>query len=376
MKINLLALTLLIFQLSASAQFSRNHTPYRPDSTMPQGLEQVLVEKFYVSNAADSVGSVGVLPVGSVTYRIYADLLPGYKFEIVYGSSTHLLRIASTAPFFNNEDRGDETPNGITVTNSKKNTVILDSWLSAGAAAAGRLGVLKKDDTDGSIVSTSTVLQNMDTSAGVPLKLADGMMPGSPCTVTILGLDLQTALDSFLNATSQKGQLISTTDGAWSCLTGASGADSVTNRVLVGQFTTKGRFSFKLNMSIGTPSGGIQEYVADSAVGTEIQLPSLTYLSPSSNVGINDLSETPANLFLYPNPASETVTLAISTFHPSVPVSYQLTDITGKIFRSADLGAVSGDRLVRLDVSSLSAGMYFIRCLLEGKSTSLKFIKN
>ena len=49
------------------------------------GLENITVEKYYVSNAADATGSIGVLPVGSVTYRIFADLLPGYKFQAAYG---------------------------------------------------------------------------------------------------------------------------------------------------------------------------------------------------------------------------------------------------------------------------------------------------
>ena len=42
------------------------------------GLENIVVEKYYVSNAADAAGSIanngGALPVGAVTYRIYADM--------------------------------------------------------------------------------------------------------------------------------------------------------------------------------------------------------------------------------------------------------------------------------------------------------------
>ena len=46
-----------------------------------QGLENIIVEKFYISDANDAAANLdgGVLPVGSVTYRIYADMLPGYR---------------------------------------------------------------------------------------------------------------------------------------------------------------------------------------------------------------------------------------------------------------------------------------------------------
>jgi len=49
------------------------------------GLTRIIVEKYYVSNAADATKSVGNLPVGSVTYRLYVEMLPGYKFQAAYG---------------------------------------------------------------------------------------------------------------------------------------------------------------------------------------------------------------------------------------------------------------------------------------------------
>lgn len=47
------------------------------------GLKNIIVERYYVSDVADTAlnSDGGTLPVGSVTYRIYADMLPGYKFE-------------------------------------------------------------------------------------------------------------------------------------------------------------------------------------------------------------------------------------------------------------------------------------------------------
>ena len=69
-----------------------------------QGLENIIVEKYYVSNAADATGSIGTLPAGSVTYRVYVDMLPGYEFQAAYGINTHVLKISTTTSFFNNQD--------------------------------------------------------------------------------------------------------------------------------------------------------------------------------------------------------------------------------------------------------------------------------
>ena len=109
------------------------------------GLEKVIVEKYYVSNSTDAVASVGILPVGSVTYRVFVDMLPGYKFEAIYGLANHELRIETSTAFFNNEDRGKKIPS-YTKVGAKNNTVMLDTWLSIGAGCLGNYGVLKSED--------------------------------------------------------------------------------------------------------------------------------------------------------------------------------------------------------------------------------------
>ena len=91
-------------------------------------LENVIIEKYYVSNAADSAASAtaagGNLPVGSVTYRIYADMLPGYKFQALYGVAAHPLTISSSTTFFNEENFGGTSPNGISANNNRRNAVL------------------------------------------------------------------------------------------------------------------------------------------------------------------------------------------------------------------------------------------------------------
>ena len=241
------------------------------------GLESIIVETYYVSNAADAAGSVGLLPAGSVTYRIYADMLPGYKFQVLYGVPDHELKITSTANFFNNEDYGSTSPNGISVTNTRKNTVMLDSWFSVGANAAGKVGILKPDDTDGALVNSNGILQNADPSAGVAISVKDGMITGTPEAVTFVGFT--TELNVF-NDVSQAGNSFSTLNGSIASLNGSTGPTAA-NRVLVGQFTTLGVFGFELNVQIGTPTGGVQNFVARNPVGAEILIPSLI-LAPNN----------------------------------------------------------------------------------------------
>ena len=185
-----------------------------------QGLEKVIVEKYYISNAYDTSANnyASKLPQGSVTYRIFADLLPGYKFSAAYGSPEHTLKIATTTTFFNNIDHGATIPNIIPYRTLRKNTVMLDSWLSVGA------------------------------------KIFDGNHPGG---------------------------LFEVKDGAWACLEGSKGADSLTNnRVLIAQITTDGELSFELNIQVASPIRGVsQRFVARNPLEDEICIPSLIYTS-------------------------------------------------------------------------------------------------
>ena len=241
------------------------------------GLEKIIVEKYYISTKEDSVASAdafaGTLPVGSVTYRVYADMLPGYRFQALYGNSDHPLKIATTTSFFNNEDRGATTANGIASAQLKNNTVALDSWFSVGASAVGQFGVLKtEDDGAANLLNTSAILNNLDPALGIGLKTQDGNMAGKPEAVTLVGFTNE--LDVF-DAISQSGNSLITNDAAISALSGATGP-TAENRILLGQFTTDGVFTFELNIQIGTPTAGVSEkYVASNPIHGEFSIPTL-----------------------------------------------------------------------------------------------------
>lgn len=265
------------------------------------GLESLIVEKYYVSNATDAAGSVGTLPTGSVTYRFFLDMLPGYTFQAAYavpgsgGIGVHTLFFNTTTSFFNNEDRGATTPT-YTKTQARSNSVMLDSWISVGGAAAGNVAILKSEDDGVATVINNSIpqmLQNADASAGIALSLQDGYLLGTPGTVTTVGPQMITQLAVF-DATSNVGNSFSITDAAWSNLTGSTGP-TASNRVCIAQITTNGILSYKLNVQLGTPTGGVQRFVSDNPVGAEILFPSFIGTLGAPNVLPTVSITSPAN---------------------------------------------------------------------------------
>ncbi len=240
------------------------------------GLENIIVEKYYVSDDNDTLSNktTGNLPIGSTTYRIYVDLKPGYRFQAAYGNTEHPLKIETTTSFFNNTENGSTIPNVIPQRSLNKNTVMLDSWLSVGAAGEDLFGIMKElDDTLETVSHQGKFLQNKRNGS---LSLKDGFMKGSQIPrPTFFAIDEQ--VEIFGN--NKSGSSFVLTNGAWACLGGSVGPDSLTtNRVLIAQMTTDGDFSFELNIQIGSPLLGVpQRFVARNPVEGEFSIPSLIY---------------------------------------------------------------------------------------------------
>ena len=242
-----------------------------------KGLEKIIVEKYYISDAKDAAAKKGgYLPVGSVTYRIFVDLSPDYRFQAAYGVEGHELRISTSTFFFNNSE-GSIASNYIRASTLKYNTVMLDSWLSVGSASNGTTGVLKSQDTTSAFENVDRLLQNDDIEAGIAIKKRDGIEYVSRINDLIFfGID-QMANQLFGNQSIQtKGQVFSTINGSWACMGGAIGRDS-TNRVLIAQLTTDGELSFELNLQIKKPGEKILNYVARNPIGDEILFPGLIF---------------------------------------------------------------------------------------------------
>ena len=253
-----------------------------------QGLEGIVVEKYYQANSADVTNAdansaITPLTTSSVTYRIYVDMASGYKFNSLFGSSTHSLKVNSTAGFFNDPNFGVViNPGTISYANIRKKTAMLDSYFTTGGAGGGKVGVLKTEDTDGSIGHFSGLLANNPGGCfglpinGIGIGAQDGMMPltSSPATYVVPNfLGNASSLD-FLNQTN--GNSILLTSDVITALGGVYGPTS-TNMVLVAQFTTSGDLTFELNLQLQNTTTGVAEnYVSSNPTGNELTHASLT----------------------------------------------------------------------------------------------------
>ncbi|MBI1266281.1 MAG: hypothetical protein GC193_02495 [Cryomorphaceae bacterium] len=247
-----------------------------------QGLENILVETYYVSDSNDATDTDGgSLEVGSVTYRVFVDMAPGYELQAVYGNENHPLSISTSTYFFNNEDRGESKGDVINDIRLDENTVALDSWLTIGAASDAHIAVPKNIDSNGSIVGginndggsegiAGGLLTNL-VGVGIPLTQSDGLLSETlPSSVVTLGVDLS------LFANANAGTTFSTSSGAWSVLEGFQGVTSE-NYVLIAQLTTKGSLTFHINLQLGTPGGGTEKYVYSNPIAGEIGFPALNF---------------------------------------------------------------------------------------------------
>jgi hypothetical protein len=253
----------------------------------PLGLEGIVVETYYVSDLADSLNasnnsSTSPLNLGSVTYRVYANLLPNYKVSHLFGSASHPLELSTTSTFYNDPLNGFITYQGTSVANAQANTTLIDSYIAMGGVAEGLVAALKTEDIDGTIGNTQGILANNDDYAGIPIMGAngsDGLMPGIPVTPFLSGFTNELEI---LDQTPGSG--FSTTNGTIYALDGASGV-TPSNHVLLGQFTTKGTLSFNFNLVLFTPiSGETQTFVAANPLSGEVLDTTLSYTSPPFTV--------------------------------------------------------------------------------------------
>jgi len=350
----------------------------------PSGLDSIIVEKYYVSDVNDKSVDLtgGVLAANSVTYRVYVDMKPGYKFEAAYGvdvtptgtrnAGDHELRFSTTTAFFNNIDRGATSPT-FSKANASNNTVMLDSWLTVGAGCTGNYGVLKAEDNGtANVVNADGVLQNSNPLAGIPLTTQDGLLTGTPEVVTTIGI----SNDILIFDDTTNGNLFSTYDGSLASLNGSVGP-TATNRVLIGQFTTDGTFCFNLNIQLGTPTpGGVENWVASAPVGNEGTHPSLTYCYTPLLAGINSVKDADASFSVYPNPTLDAVTLDINKTTQTANNSYTVYGVDGKVILTKNLGMISNRYQERVDLSSVAPGLYFVVLSLDGTRSTKKIVKN
>ncbi len=242
-------------------------------------LENIIVEKYYVADANDAANPTGNLPPGSVTYRIYVDMAPGYKLKQLYADEFHTFKIESTDTFYNHIN-GKSFGIDVNKNTLNKNTTALDSWLTLGQAAKVTVapqkyyhGILKGQDIDGSFIGGTNnqqgLLVNADPSASPALTVKDGNgrdsviynMPVSYFSNGILtGTDDSTIFGSLKTGTEFIRDTFELT-----CVTGVKGIIPDSNQVLIAQLTTKGQLKFELNLVLIDANNNPCYFVADSS---------------------------------------------------------------------------------------------------------------
>jgi hypothetical protein len=248
-------------------------------------LDSVIVEKYYISDAKDAtdiqyiydandeniVDSL-ILAEGSVTYRVFIAMKPGFKLISIYGDENHPFKISGTSNFFNNTARGANLGKDIKVNKfSEAPTLPVDTWLSLGLATSTDFGVLKTDDSNGSIINGTNggFLTNNLPEGGIPLTSSDGLASyASLPTGWFLDKGFKNNDTSIFGSKKVGKEFIS--NNLIIQNSGVMGADPGKNRVLVAQLTTKGEISFELNIQLtdtSDKSGKLINYVAVQASG-------------------------------------------------------------------------------------------------------------
>jgi hypothetical protein len=372
--------------------------------TKVQGLENIIVEKYYVANAADKAVAdkeatdagfpTGTLPVGAVTYRVYADLLPGFKILSIYADTNRNqpLLIKSTTPFYNNSN--GTTSASSTKASLKNKVLALDTYVTLGGAGTNVWGVLKADDdgTANNIIkagNADSILLNKDPMMNFSLIDRDGLLTKTPNPIAPSFVGFRDLLDQAFGDGSTTVDSVFSLAGLMYSTSGAKGIDTLTNRVLIAQLTTGGKLSFHLNMLIqkGTDYGqfyvwGNPQPETTSSTGdyhaADILFHGLNY--PDSLATDVAYLLKPINTGLaftaYPNPANEQLNLDFTAIEPNSKGTYTIYGLLGNIVARKELSGMTGPQKEVVDISSLSQGIYTIQLNINGHTSAKKIIKN
>jgi hypothetical protein len=217
------------------------------------GLKSIIVDKIPVSTEAQQ--NDPQIPVNSFSYRIFVEMDSSYELQAVFSLENHAIIIKTSTHFYNNSDFGGTAGKDLlSALFSASPALPFDSYITLNAAANNKLGIVVEEDTtddkaDGFITGTTLPLQTVGEDFSIPFGTEN--FPGT----------------------------FKTNMGIFNVIGGVKGP-TATNRVLIGQFTTDGDFSFELNIQIrlaGTDYG--EQYVARDPQGEEIYFPALTWPS-------------------------------------------------------------------------------------------------
>ena len=213
------------------------------------GLEKLIVEKIDVPK------DIKDIPEGTVTYRLFVDLKPEYKFISCAGSDKPLtyLTIKSSKPFYNHPQGTDKGEGAAPGFYALAPSLEYDSYVTDGRIGNAYVGVLKSINPLGRIDLTPST-----TPIGGSLVV--------PKDIDILKSDTATILNDYLSY--------------WGVAGGIGGPDAEENIVFIGQLTTAGELKMRLNISVKNPHGGL---ATARNILYNFAAPSIKITSPANN---------------------------------------------------------------------------------------------
>jgi len=266
-----------------------------------QGLEGIIVEEYHTITAADAtlINNNGTqtdpIPVGAKVYRVYVDMLPNYRFLSVTGGSTAQgipLNFSTTTSFWNNDVLADQfstqtrflLQNGnafdsyLTIHTTSKAGGSAPSCAAFGGGSSSntqQVGVLRSADPNGNLTLCNAF-------SGFTANDGNLLVPFT-ITPSLSGFFTTTNFDAFTAAANT----FTMVEDGFSLLPAVTGVDPAgTNRVLIGQFTTDGVFSFNINVALQSPSQVDEFYVYANPLASEQLSTALTYPSAACNAPV------------------------------------------------------------------------------------------
>jgi hypothetical protein len=232
-------------------------------------LENLYIEKYYISDANDATDTTGgVLTEGTTTYRIYAKLIPGSAVARIYGDVAHPFSISSTETFFNHGTEGKTFGKDFLKPRLGESLVALDTYLTLGQVAKQGpnlyFGIPKNQDSDGSFIGGTNsdggsemlpqgLMNNQTTEMGLALTQADGIdtMQIASSNWNSAGiLDFITGNDSTIFGSLVSGNAFYSEQFYLTSSIPYDGVLADSNFVLLAQLTTAGELSFNINLDV------------------------------------------------------------------------------------------------------------------------------
>ncbi|MFT4661646.1 MAG: hypothetical protein ACI8XB_001926 [Patiriisocius sp.] len=186
------------------------------------GLDNVIIEEIDASSVM----------AGATTYRVFLDLEAGYELQLIKGDENCSLLFGTTTTWYNTLLGGASSNNIIGAIIPSFPEIGFDSYLShGGATGSDEWAVLYADDTDGTVDGRMVIAGN-----NVPM-------------ITFVGGDITTSTDNNFGTAVTQNAFSETMGGSYGTIT--SNADiAPNNRLMIGQFTTDGVFTFSINIQI------------------------------------------------------------------------------------------------------------------------------